>query len=110
MSEIDFITGCPISGCGNSDKKLVWTHADCGNKETINDQGIVRCIKCGNLGEFFLLKYKCDRHNGYQYGNYTAFAAALSVLAKFNVEFSVKLTKKLLDAFEHQRLPGQKKL
>ena len=107
MSEIDFITGCPIAGCDNASSKLVWTHKKCGNKEKINDQGIVRCIKCGNLGEFFLLRYNCDRHNGYQYGNYTAFAAALSVLANFNVDFSVKLTEKLLDAVKHNRLPGQ---
>jgi hypothetical protein len=108
MSELDFITGCPISGCDNARSKLAWTHDNCGSKEKINDQGIVRCIKCGNLGEFFLLKYKCSRHNGFQYGNYSAFSAALSVLAEYEPDFSSKLTDKLLDAWKNKRLPGQK--
>ena len=86
MSEIDFITGCK-----NEKSKLAWNHNECGNKEKINDQGIIRCIKCGNLGEFFLLKYEFSRHNCSKYGNYNTFEAALSVLATFNINFAAKL-------------------
>ena len=107
-SKIDFISGCPVSGCSNSKKKLTWRHYNCDYRETIDSEGVVRCNNGHTLGEFFLLKYKCGGHeNGFQYGSYSAFAAALSVIAEFNSEFSAKLTVKLLEAYNNKRLPGQ---
>ncbi len=108
LRKIDFISGCPVAGCENSKAKLDWSHEDCGYRETINENGIVECKNGHNLGEFFLLKYKCNGHsNGFQYGNFSAFAAALSVIAEFNTDFSAKLTEKLLQAYQAKRLPGQ---
>lgn len=108
MSSIDFISGCPVSGCKNNKEKLVWEHYNCNYKETIDSEGIVRCKNGHTLGEFFLLKYRCGGHdNGFQYGSYSQFAAALSIIAEFNADFSAKLTAKLLDAYMNKRLPGQ---
>ena len=35
-SKIDFISGCPVFGCGNSKKKLNWRHYNCNYRETID--------------------------------------------------------------------------
>lgn len=108
MSEIDFKTGCPVSNCDNNKKLLYWTHYNCGSHEKINDEGIVTCNKGHNLGEFFLLKYNCNGHkNGFQYGRYSEFLAALSICSNFSADFAIKLTDKLLNAYKTGQLPKE---
>ena len=103
---IDFVSGCPVAGCSNNKNLLKWTHHKCGAKETIDDEGIVRCNNDHNLGEFFLLKYSCSGHNnGFQCGEFSHFLAALSICSNFGAQFSCKLTAKLLDAYQNGRMP-----
>ena len=103
---VDFESGCPVAGCSNNKSLLTWEHHNCGATETIDCEGVVRCRKDHNLGEFFLLKYSCGGHsNGLQYGDYSAFLAALSICSNFGADFAFKLTKKLMDAFQSGRMP-----
>jgi hypothetical protein len=103
---VDFESGCPVALCSNSKSLLTWHHHKCGATETIDSEGIVKCRKGHNLGEFFLLRYNCEGHNnGFQYGSYSAFLAALSICSNFGSEFAFKLTGKLMDAYQNGRLP-----
>ena len=103
---VDFESGCPVAGCSNNKSLLTWHHHDCGATETIDSEGVVRCRNGHNLGEFFLLKYSCGGHNnGFQYGSYSAFLAALSICSNFGAEFAFKLTQKLMDAYKNGRIP-----
>lgn len=91
-TKIDFTNSCPVVGCENSKNKLNWRIYNCNYKEIINENGIMQCKNGHNLGEFLLLKYNFNGHsNGHQYGNFSTFAAALSLIAEFNSEFSAKL-------------------
>ena len=103
---VDFESGCPVGGCKNNISLLTWHHSDCGATETIDCEGVVRCRKNHTLGEFFLLKYACGGHsNGLQYGDYSAFLAALSICSNFGADFAFKLTQKLMDAYKNGRMP-----
>ena len=105
---VDFESGCPVTGCSNKNTLLTWHHHECGATETIDCEGVVRCRKDHNLGEFFLLKYSCggqDHNNGFQYGSYSAFLAALSICSNFGSDFAFKLTQKLMDAYKNGRIP-----
>jgi hypothetical protein len=103
---VDFESGCPVGGCKNNRSLLTWHHHDCGATETIDCEGVVRCRKNHTLGEFFLLKYSCGGHNnGLQYGDYSAFLAALSICSNFGADFAFKLTQKLMDAYKNGRMP-----
>ena len=103
---VDFESGCPVGGCPYNRNLLVWHHDKCGATETIDCEGVVKCRKGHTLGEFFLLKYLCRGHNnGFQYGDYSAFLAALSICSNFGADFAFKLTQKLLDAYKDGRIP-----
>lgn len=101
---IEFISGCPVNGCSNNKSKLTWHHHNCGYTETIDSEGIVRCKNGHNLGEFFLLTYKCAYHSNYfsyiSELNYTGFMSAISVIAEFNPDLSAKLAEKLLKRYK----------
>ena len=103
---IDFESGCPVAGCSNNRNLLTWQHHGCGSTETIDCEGVVRCKSGHELGEFFLLKYSCRGHqNGFQFGSYSQFLAALSICSNFGPDFACKLTDKLLDAYKNGRMP-----
>jgi len=105
---VNFESGCPVAGCLNSKKLLRWHHHNCGAYETINSDGIVKCNNSHDLGEFFLLKYSCEGHNnGFQYGEFSAFLAALSICSNFGADFAFKLTQKLMEAYENGKLPNK---
>ena len=42
-TKIDFTNSCPVVGCENSKNKLNWRLYNCNYKETINENGIMRC-------------------------------------------------------------------
>lgn len=103
---VDFESGCPVGGCSNNKNLLIWHHDNCGATETIDCEGVVKCRNGHKLGEFFLLKYLCGGHeNGFQYGSYSAFLAALSICSNFGADFAFKLTQKLMDAYRDGRIP-----
>lgn len=107
MQRVDFESGCPVANCNNNKKLLKWHHYNCGAYETIDCEGNVVCNNYHNLGEFFLLKYSCDGHNnGLQFGQFSAFLAALSICSNFGADFAFKLTNKLMEAYKNGRLPN----
>ena len=62
--EVDFICGCPVEGCTNTDDMIRWTCSKCGSYEKINEEGIVRCLKSNCLKcPLVCLNFKCAAHN-----------------------------------------------
>ena len=62
MQEIDFVSTCPIKGCKNGQRAFKWIHYDCGGCEKINQYAQIRCVKCGEKGNFINWKFDCKRH------------------------------------------------
>ena len=101
--EVPFVTGCPVLSCPRSKNKndpCYWKHSTCGSSETINDEGMIKCKKCGNLGLFIELEYQCRLHDDY----YTPctiqeYSAMLSILADLSANRNMmkKLTKLVAD-------------
>ena len=60
--KVDFITGCPVKGCNNSKKTIVWEHSNCGGKELLNEKGYIECKKCGKTFSILNCKFNCSNH------------------------------------------------
>lgn len=106
MSEdpVEFITGCPIVTCSranNANDPCHWTHEKCGSYETIDNEGMIRCKKCGKLGCFVELQYKCRLHdNFHEPKTEQEFSAMLSVISSLpgvSRGFTRNLMKIVLD-------------
>ena len=82
--EVPFITSCPLITCSrnnNPKDPCHWKHVECGSDETINDEGIVRCKRCGSLGCFIEQEYNCGLHDiGYSPKTIQECAGMLSTL------------------------------
>ena len=59
---VDFITGCPVKGCKNAKKSIVWEHSKCGGIETINEKGFIECKKCGKKFSILNTTFNCEDH------------------------------------------------
>lgn len=102
--EVPFVTGCPITSCRRYKNKYdpcYWKHSKCGSSETINDEGMIKCKKCGNLGLFIELEYQCRLHDDYYTPStiqeYSAMLSILSDLTTANRYMMKKLTKLVAD-------------
>ena len=96
--EVPFVTGCPVLSCPRAKNKndpCYWTHSSCGSYETINDEGMIKCKKCGNLGLFIELVYQCRLHDDYYTpSTIQEYSAMLSILADLSANRN--MMKKLL--------------
>ena len=61
--EYDFISFCPVVGCGNANKPIYWSHYNCGGKTKINDRGWIRCTVCNTKGSVIEWLFKCEHHS-----------------------------------------------
>lgn len=100
MSEkVEFITACPILTCPRSrdiNDPCHWVHSSCDYHETIDDEGMIRCKRCGLLGCFIQLEYKCRLHDTfYSPKTEQEFSAMLSILSTLP-GVSRPFTKKLM--------------
>ena len=93
-----FCTGCPVRGCSNNNSSIKWIH-ECGASEIIDKNGIVKCKNNHIVGEFYLFKYSCGKHQ-FQYGNFSSFLGALSICSHYNPDFAFKITGVLLDNYK----------
>ena len=50
LSEVDFISPCPVEGCKNKETKIRWCHHNCGGYERITNQGKIYCLRCNTEG------------------------------------------------------------
>ena len=52
LTEIDFISFCPVQQCEHKHKSNRWTHNSCGGRLKLNNKGMLRCLKYGATGAF----------------------------------------------------------
>ena len=102
---MDFIMGCPVKGCSKNKELITW-RCECGETETIDSDGIVKCKKGHNNGEFFRIRYDCKDGHGHQYGGFSSFLAAISICSNFGAEFAFKITKKIFEAYKEGTIPN----
>ena len=79
--ELDFISPCPVDQCKNKDKKYRWTHNQCGGRLTLNDKGMLRCLKCGTQGPFMDWPFNCGDHD-YKYCSIQGICHAFSFVTR----------------------------
>ena len=83
ISEIDFVSPCPVEGCKNNSTAYKWVHHNCGGYEKITNQGSIYCCKCGKRGLFTDWKFNCGAHD-YKYASAQGLCHALSVMAQLD--------------------------
>lgn len=54
---------CPIDGCPShpNEKKIHWTHSNCGGSFRIYENGKEKCQKCGKEDYFCKWSYSCSK-------------------------------------------------
>ena len=63
IKEIDFISFCHIEHCKNKDKLYRWLHSNCGGRQKLTREGMVRCLKCAERGKFVYWPFNCGEHD-----------------------------------------------
>ena len=81
ISEVDFISGCPVGGCKNNKTSYRWRHFICGGHERITNQGKIKCLECGTNGLFIDWNFNCGAHD-FKEASQQGFLSALSVLSE----------------------------
>ena len=102
ISEIDFVSPCPVEECKNKNTSYTWSHYNCGGHEKITNQGNIYCLKCGTNGLFTDWKFNCGAHD-FKYASIQGLSHALSVMAQLDTKnqlFIVSLMGKVGEQFE----------
>ena len=79
--EIDFISPCPVDKCINKNKMYRWLHFECGGREKLTSEGILRCLKCEKKGPFVDWLFDCGEHD-YEEISAQGIAHALAIMAQ----------------------------
>ena len=104
ITEIDFISPCPVQECVNKNRMYKWTHNQCGGRLKLNDEGMVRCLKCGTKEEFIDFRLNCGDHD-YEDCSAQGIAHALAIMGLVAKEESrQKFVKRVADAIMKQIL------
>ena len=85
IKEIDFISPCPADQCKNKNKRYRWTHNQCGGRLKLNDEGMLRCLKCGKKEGFSDFRFNCGDHD-YEDCSAQGIAHSLGFMAQISVE------------------------
>ena len=85
ISEIDFVSPCPVQGCINNNTTHKWSHYNCGGHERITNQGKIYCLKCGTDGLFTDWLFNCGAHD-FEYASAQGLCHALSVMAQLDTK------------------------
>ena len=104
LEDNTFYTGCPVRGCSNKDSLIKWIH-ECGASEIIDENGIVKCKNNHIVGEFYLFKYSCGKHQ-FEYGNLKNLIGGLSLCKHFRAGLHVEIMKRILDTYQNGKLPN----
>ena len=97
ISEIDFVSPCPVEECKNKNTSYTWSHYNCGGREKITNEGKIYCLKCGTDGLFTEWKFNCGAHD-FKEPSAQGLCHALSIMAqldKNNQLFIVSLMVKV---------------
>lgn len=102
ISEIDFVSPCPVEECKNKNTSYKWSHYNCGGREKITNEGKIYCLKCGTDGLFTDWEFNCGAHD-FKEASAQGFCHALSVMAQLDTKnqmFIVSLMGKVGEQFE----------
>ena len=68
VTEIDFITACPVHECINFKEIYTWKHpnGNCKGKLRLTQEGTIRCTQCSNKWEIVKWEFECPNHKGKQ--------------------------------------------
>ena len=102
ISEVDFVSPCPVEGCRNNQTSYRWSHQGCGGYEKITNQGKIYCLKCGADWLITDQKFSCGAHDR-KYASELGLCRAISVMAQLdpkNQKFFSSLMPKVLEQFK----------
>ena len=102
ISEIDFVSPCPVEECINNTTSHRWSHHNCGGLERITNQGKIYCLKCGTDGLFTDWEFNCGAHD-FKEASAQGVCHALSIMAQLDTKnqlFIVSLMGKVGEQFE----------
>ena len=80
ISEVDFISPCPVQGCIKNDTKYRWRHHNCGGYERITNQGKIYCLRCPTDGLFPDWLFNCGAHD-FDYASAQGLSHALYIMS-----------------------------
>ena len=103
ITEVDFISPCPVEKCRNKNKNYRWVHYNCDGREKLNDSGWIRCLKCGGKAPYIDWKFNCGEHD-FEEGSTQGIIHALVVMAQLSVEkehalFIAKTTQEIMKQY-----------
>ena len=95
ISEIDFVSPCPVEECKNKNTSYTWSHYNCGGHEKITNQGNIYCLKCGTNGLFTDWKFNCGDHD-FKEASAQGFCHALSIMAQLDTKNQLFITSLII--------------
>ena len=100
VSEIDFVSPCPVEGCINR-TPIRWRHSNCGGYEKLTNQGKIYCLKCGTQGLIADWQFNCGEHDSRKASakQVCHILSIMSTLDKKNQKFFSSLMPKVLEQF-----------
>lgn len=59
--EVDMICPCTVGRCTRRCKKdpIIWKHNECDGKLKLNENGYMRCVKCGKKEQLWNCMFDC---------------------------------------------------
>ena len=81
ISEIDFVSPCPVEECKNNETPIRWSHYNCGGHERITNKGTIYCLKCGTDGLFTDWLFNCGAHD-FKYASNQGFLHSLIIMSR----------------------------
>ena len=101
ISEIDFVSPCPVDECKNKNTMYRWRHHNCGGYERITNEGKIYCLRCPTDGLFIDWRFNCGAHD-FKQASSQGFSHALSILSqldKKNQKFIALLSKNVSEQY-----------
>ena len=99
MTWVDFISSCPAKGCNNGRTDIRWSHYGCDDsKESINEEGNIRCSKCNDIHFILNASFRCQNHSEFRQCDVMRVFQAMCIIAQ-NTGFSQKERTDLCQKF-----------
>jgi hypothetical protein len=113
IKEIYLISPCPVQDCVNKNKMYRWTHVKCGGgRLSLNDEGMLRCVKCGKKGKFVDFRFDCGDHDSKECSaqgvSHSLAFMAQRAEEKSQQKFIAKITASLMQQFSDRGKESEK--
>ena len=96
--KVNFVTGCPISGCQNNRERIYWRHEGCNGSFKIDVYGDLECQKCNCKFNITNAWFNC--------GNDSIMFSRRSNLRRDNILMCLSSLNNDADEFFMKRLIG----